>query len=128
MTDAIASTLPVMPETTLVLLVIVAIGLVGFLASVFTSTFVTALGLGMLLCGLMIGVPTGFWYHVILYRSVSTRMPLAPQWWLSPSRLHRYLTETEQRRIKPWYRMGGVGFVLSVIGGATAIVALLTAR
>jgi hypothetical protein len=117
-----------MLETTLVLLAVVAIGCVGLFATVFTSTLVTVLGLATLLLGLAVGVPTGFWYHVILYRSVSKKMRLPRQWWLSPSRLHRHLTGAEQRRIDPWYRIGGVGFALSVAGGLVAIIALLMAR
>jgi hypothetical protein len=117
-----------MLEITLVLIAVVAAGLVGFLATILSSHLLTAIGLSTLLLGLALGVPTGFWYHVILYRFVSTRIPLPRRWWLSPSDLHRHLTDAEQRRIKPWYRIGGVGFVLSVAGGLAAIAGLLTER
>jgi len=33
-----------------------------------------------------------------------------------------------RRRIRPWYRLGGIGFVLSVVGGLAAIAGLLMAR
>jgi hypothetical protein len=117
-----------MLEVTLVLMAVVAVGVVGFLTTILSSHLVTAIGFSILLLGLAVGVPTGFWYHVILYRFVSTRTPVPRRWWLSPSDLHHHLTDAEQRRIKPWYRIGGVGFVLSVVGGLAAIVGLLTER
>jgi hypothetical protein len=44
---------------------------------------------------------------------------------MSPSVLHIHLTDVERRRINLWYRLGGVGFVLSVVGGLAAIAGLL---
>ena len=81
-----------------------------------------------LVLGLVVGVPTGFWYHVVLYRIVSARIAVPRRWWLSPSALHVHLTGAEQRRIWLWYRLGGIGFVLSVAGGLAAIAGLLMAR
>ena len=115
-------------EITLVVVAVVAAGLIGFVATIVTPGLVTAIGLGVLLLGLVMGVPTGFWYHVILYRSLSTRIRVPRKWWLAPSALHPRLTEAERRRIKPWYRIGGVGFVLSVIGGLAAIGGVLLGR
>jgi len=114
-----------MLEIALVLVAVFAVGLVGYLSAVLTSSFVTIIGLGTLFLGLLVGVPTGFWYHVILYRFVSTKIPLPDAWWLTPSSLHRHLTDAEEHRIRPWYRIGGVGFVLSVAGGLVAIIGLL---
>ena len=115
-----------MIEIALVLLALVAVELVGFVAAVPPSSLMTVAGLAALVLGLVIGVPTGLWYHVILYRFVSSKVPVPGDWWLSPSSLHRHLTDAEQRRIEPWYRVGGVGFVLSVAGGLAAIAGLLT--
>ena len=117
-----------MLELTLVVTAVVAAGLIGLVATFLTPRFMTAIGLSTLFLGLVMGVPTGFWYHVILYRVVSAKLPLPRRWWLSPSALHTHLTDAEQRRIKPWYRIGGVGFVLSVAGGLAAIVGLLMGR
>ena len=115
-----------MIEIALVLLALLAAELVGFLAAVPPSSLMTVAGLAALVVGLSIGVPTGLWYHVILYRFVSSKVAVPLNWWLSPSSLHRHLTDAEERRIKPWYRIGGVGFVLSVAGGLAAIAGLLT--
>ena len=114
-----------MLEIAVVLIAVAAAGLIVALAAVVTAGLTTLLGLALLLVGLAVGVPTGFWYHVVLYRLAAPKMPLPPRWWLSPGRLHRHLTAAEQRRIEPWYRIGGVGFVLCVAGGITAIAGLL---
>ena len=117
-----------MLEITLVLIAVVVVGLIGLVATLFTPRLITAIGLGTLLLGLVVGVPAGLWYHVILHRLVSAKIPLPRKWWLSPSDLHHHLTDAERRRIKPWYRIGGIGFVLSVVGGLAAIAGLLIGR
>jgi hypothetical protein len=117
-----------MLEITLVLTAVAAVGLVVLLATVLTAPVMIMLALGALLLGLVVGVPTGFWYHVLLYRIVSARIAVPRRWWLSPSALHVHLTGAEQRRIWLWYRLGGIGFVLSVVGGLAAIAGLLMAR
>ncbi len=117
-----------MLEATLVLGAVAGVGLVVLLATVLTAPVMIMLALGALLLGLVVGVPTGFWYHVVLYRIVSARIAVPRRWWLSPSALHVHLTDAEHRRIRLWYRLGGIGFVLSVAGGLAAIAGLLMAR
>lgn len=117
-----------MLEITLVIATVVAVGMVGFLTAILTPRLMTAIGLAMLVLGLLVGVPTGFWYHVVLYRFVSAKMPLPHKWWLSPSDLHVHLAESELSRMKPWYVIGGIGFVLSVAGGMAAMAGLLMIR
>ena len=117
-----------MLEITLVLIALVAAGLAGVSAAAVTPHLITAIGLSALCLGLVMGVPTGVWYHVVLYRYVSPKVPLPRKWWLSPAGLHRHLTAAEQRRIEPWYRIGGVGCVLCLVGGIAAIAGLLIAR
>jgi len=114
-------------EITLVLLAVVSVGLVGVLVTVLTPSLVTVVAMATMGLGLVVGVPTGFWYHVVLYRVVSPKVRLPRGWWMSPSALHVHLTDAEQRRINLWYRLGGVGFVLSVVGGLVAIAGLLLA-
>jgi hypothetical protein len=117
-----------MLEATLVFGAVAAVGLFVLFATVLTAPVMIMLALGALLLGLVLGVPTGFWYHVVLYRIVSARIAVPRRWWLSPSALHVHLTGAEQRQIRLWYRLGGIGFVLSVIGGLAAIAGLLMAR
>jgi hypothetical protein len=118
-------TMSAMLEIAVVLITVAAAGLLVSLAAIVTAGLTTLLGLALLVLGLAVGVPTGFWYHVELYRLTSPKIPLPPRWWLSPGRLHRHLTAAEQRRIEPWFRIGGAGFVLCVAGGVAAIAGLL---
>jgi hypothetical protein len=117
-----------MLETTLVVVAVAAAGLAALVAPVVPSGIVTLLGLGTLGLGLVVGVSTGLWYHVMLYRIVSAKVMLPRTWWLSPSALHRHLSAGEARRITPWYRLGGLGFILCVAGGLAAIAGVLVAR
>jgi hypothetical protein len=112
-------------EITLVLLAVASVGLVGALVTVLTPPLITVLAMATMCLGLVVGVPTGFWYHVVLYRAVSRKVPLPRTWWMAPSELYSQLTDGERRRINRWYRLGGLGFVLSVVGGLAAIAGLL---
>jgi len=114
-----------MLEITLVLATVVAVGALGFLATILTPRLMTALGLLTLACGLLVGLPTGFWYHVLLYRTLKPRMRLPPRWWWAPVDLHPYLTGPELARLQPWFRVGGLGFALSLVGGLAALAGLL---
>jgi hypothetical protein len=117
-----------MLEATLVMAALGSVGLVILLATLLTAPVLIMGAIAVLLLGLVVGVPTGFWYHVVLYRIVATKVPVRRRWWLSPSALHVHLTDAEERRIRPWYRLGGIGFMLSMVGGLAAIAALLILR
>jgi hypothetical protein len=117
-----------MLEATLVLAAIGAVGLVILLAALLTPPVLIVGAIGVLFLGLVVGVPTGFWYHVVLYRIVRAKAPVPRRWWVSPSTLHVHLTEAEERRIRLWYHLGGIGFMLSMVGGLAAIAALLILR
>jgi len=114
-----------MQEIALVLATIVAVGFLGFLTTILTPRLMTTIGLVMLALGLLVGIPTGFWYHVLLYRVLSLRMALPRKWWWSPVDLHPHLTARELARLKPWFTIGGIGFALSVVGGLAAMAGLL---
>jgi len=117
-----------MLETALVLLAVAATGLVGLLGPLLAARPLATLGLMTLFVGLLLGLPTGLWYHVMLYRCVAGRVALRRTWWMSPAHLHRHLTDEEHWRIRTWYRLGGVGFVLCVAGGVAAMAGLLLAQ
>jgi hypothetical protein len=116
-----------MLEISLVLASLLAVGLAGLLATLLTPQLMTELGLWALALGLLTGVPTGLWYHVVLYRSLARKMPLPARWWMAPVDLHPRLTSEEIARIKPWFAAGGLGFILSLAGGLAAMAGLLLA-
>ena len=114
-----------MIEITLVLSAVIAVGVVGVMTTIVTPHLMTVLGLWTLLPGLVTGVPTGLWYHVVLYRALASKMTVPARWWLAPVDLHRHLASEEFARVRPWFALGGLGFVLSVAGGIAAMAGLL---
>ncbi|MFM8551783.1 MAG: hypothetical protein ACKOCD_05615 [Nitrospiraceae bacterium] len=114
-----------MPEIALVFLALLTVGLLGLAATLLTPHLMTAVGLWTLLLGLVSGIPTGFWYHVVLYRFLSKKIVMPARWWWSPVDLHPHLTQEELAGIKPWFFLGGIGFLLSLAGGLAAMAGLL---
>jgi len=66
--------------------------------------------------GLVLGVPTGFWYHVVLAKALVVAKASTPRWWLRPADFHERLDEASRRRVMPWFYAGAVGFVVTVVG------------
>ena len=117
-----------MLELLLVLASLVVIGLTGLLTVVATPPRMVELGLWALALGLLIGIPTGWWYHVVLYRALSARMALPRRWWQRPVELHPLLQPDEFRRVRPWFVAGALGFVLCFTGCVAAIAGMLVMR
>ncbi|MBI5411376.1 MAG: hypothetical protein HZA21_05230 [Nitrospirae bacterium] len=116
-----------MLEIALVLSTLLAVGLVGLLTTIVTPPLMTELGLWTLAVGLIAGLPTGFWYHVLLYRLLARKTTVPAGWWWSPVDFHQQLAREEVALIKPWFLLGGVGFILSLAGGMAAMAGLLLA-
>ena len=132
-----------MHEIVFLLVALTAIGLLGYLVTIITPQLFSTIGLFMLLAGLAEGIPTGFWYHVVLRRILVERghlphqshppTPGAPgrapsRWWIHPTRFHAQLTPEEYRRIRLWFVLGGIGYAIAVTGGLAAIIGLLIQR
>jgi hypothetical protein len=115
---------------------LLAIGVVYVLgAAVAAAVFVpwsTLLPFGFagIALGLLLGVPTGFVYHVKLRAALLAQGDLPRRWWVRPFELHERLAEPELRRMRPWFMLGGAGFLLCVLGiaGATLGVIALALR
>ena len=58
---------------------LVGIGLLGYLITIITPQLFLSIGLFMLAAGLAEGIPTGFWYHVVLRRILIERGNLPHQ-------------------------------------------------
>lgn len=114
-----------MLEISLLLAALIGIGLLGYLVTIITPHVFHNIGLVMLVVGLAEGIPTGFWYHVVLRRILLQRGKLPPRWWIHPTRHHEHLTPEEHRRIRLWFVLGGIGYAVAVSGGLAAIVGLL---
>jgi hypothetical protein len=110
-----------MLETLCVLATVAGVLAVGFVTTLVSPGVMAEVGLWTLAVGLVAGLPTGLWYHVALYRLLSTKSPLPSGWWWSPVDYHAHLTPPELARIRPWFLVGGIGFLLSLIGGLAAM-------
>jgi len=117
-----------MIEITILIGALVGIGLLGYLVTVISPHLIHNIGLMMLIFGLVEGLPTGIWYHVVLRRILASRGTLPPRWWIHPTRLHDHLTAEEHRSIRLWFLLGGIGYTVAVGGGLAAILGLLIER
>jgi hypothetical protein len=117
-----------MIEIALLLLTLIGLGLVGYLVTILTPHLVHNIGLLMLAVGLVAGLPTGLWYHVVLQRILAKRGRVPRRWWIHPTRFHSQLAPEEYRRIRVWFLLGGLGYTLAVGGGLAAIIGLLIER
>ncbi len=115
-----------MLETALVVFLVVALLVIQWITNVgFTATALSEAGILILLIGILEGIPTGLYYHVVLYRALMPRGLLPAGWWLSPQQYHVHLTPEEGRRVRGWFYLGGIGFLLCLAGGILALWGLL---
>ena len=110
-----------MIETALTL-ALVALLSAGLLAPWLWVATAGAVGIAV---GLLLGVPTGFWYHVELGRALRAHGAPPPRWWLRPVSHHDALEPSELARALPWFYLGGAGFVVTVGGCALLTLAAL---
>jgi hypothetical protein len=73
-------------------------------------------GLLLVAAGMIVGVPTGFVYHVLLYRTLRRRDRLEKGWIWKPFKLHVHLERGDKLRVMPWAYMGALGFFAIVLG------------
>ena len=102
-----------MIELFVVVGVLVVLIVSAVVAALVPWTALFAFGVWSTAAGLALGVPTGFWYHVALARSLR---PAPPKWWLRPVSLHGRLDSAGRRRVMPWFYAGAVGFMVTVFG------------
>jgi hypothetical protein len=75
-------------------------------------------GVVMGMVGVMVGVPAGAGYHVILYRVLRRSGPVPRVFWLHPTDFHKSVPDNEMRRVRRWFFVGGAGFALALLGAA----------
>jgi len=111
---------------TLLVFCTLAVLVVGGTASItLPPQYLIIAGLGALALGSIVGIPAGVYYHVVLRRLLLTHGPLPERWWLHPVQLHDDLDTDERGRFMPWFYVGGVGFVLTIVGALTAILGFI---
>lgn len=66
--------------------------------------------------GMLLGVPTGFYYHVLLRRALASVGPVPPRWWLNPTRYHPAIPEGARPSVMRWFYWGAVGWLIAIVG------------
>jgi len=98
--------------------VLIALALVAclFAAPLVAWTSLVMAGVLVTGAGLLFGVTTGLWYHIVLAKALVAAKAHTPGWWLRPVSLHERLDEAGRRRVMPWFYAGAAGFVVTVVG------------
>ena len=86
-------------------------------------------GIWVTVAGFVLGVPTGFIYHVRLYQVLAPRGELPSGWYWRPIRFNARLRPEERTGVMAWCYVGGFGFVVICVGllmmGAGVSIAVL---
>ncbi len=112
-------------ELLIVVGVVAVLALGGLAVSLLSGQVLLLAGAGCIAFGIVLGVPTGAWYHVVLHRTLRRRGPLPPRWWVHPSGLHERLEPAERAVVLAWFKVGGAGFGLVMLGCAAVVGGLL---
>lgn len=107
-----------MLETALVLGVVGILVVLGTLAVSLSLEALVVTGLSCVAAGLVLGLPAGVLYHVLLYRCLQAHGPVPDGFIWHPTRHHHALSAEERRRVLPWFSAGALGFGLIVLGCA----------
>ena len=73
-------------------------------------------GIWLTVGGFVVGVPTGFVYHVRLYQVLHPRGQLPKGWFWRPLKYNACLRPEERRSVLSWCYIGGAGFALICLG------------
>jgi hypothetical protein len=76
--------------------------------------------------GCLLGIPGGIAYHLTLRRELLRQGSLPRGWLWHPTRLHDQLDDDANGRIRPWFLVGALGFMLIMSGAMLATVTLVT--
>jgi hypothetical protein len=107
-----------MVEAFLVFAAVACLTLLGLVAPLVPAAWLVEAGWICTAVGLLVGAPTGFWYHVKLRSILHRGGSLPPRWWLQPVAHHGRLAPDERLSVMRWFRIGGFGFAVAVLGCA----------
>ncbi len=82
-------------------------------------------GAALAAIGLVVGLPTGFAYHVQLRRELERCGSVAARWWLHPTAHHGRLDDAGQQAIRRMFRLGGAGCGVVFIGCFVVVIGIL---
>lgn len=114
-----------MAELLIALAPLVALAGLALLVLLVPLEIVAGLALSLIAVGVLVGVPTGLYYHVLLRRALLSRGRLPKGWYWKPQQHEATLERSSVQRLRPWFYVGGFGFLLVVTGFTLAVSALL---
>lgn len=94
----------------------------------FSGTIILTAGVTSLVIGLILGVPIGFYYHLLLFQRKKLLGRELKGWWIYPHRYHEYLPEKERRILNRWFWVGAVFFNIAMIGCGLVFIGLFMER
>lgn len=86
----------------------------GFLLTKLAWDLMLIGGLGLLVLGLVVGIPTGVVYHVLLHRACGARLPA--RWWIHPTEHHDLIPAERRRAVLAWCYTGAAGCGVALLG------------
>jgi hypothetical protein len=114
-----------MTEALVVIGVVFGLILLGTMAIVVPIEALAMAGGACIIAGFLVGVPTGVYYHYVLYRCLATRGQVPSDFIWHPTRFHVQLQHDELRRIKPWFYAGAVCFGMIMLGSTIILLGFL---
>jgi hypothetical protein len=112
-------------EAVVVMLLVGALSALALLAPLIPVEPVLMAGTLCTGFGLLLGVPTSFWYHVKLRAALLRSERLPERWWMHPVHLHGEIPAAERAGVMLWFYVGGVGFVFTLLGCAGVFLVVL---
>lgn len=97
----------------------------GTLSVAMPPEWLMGAGLAAIATGLVVSIPGGAYYHVLLRRALLRVGTLPQRWWLHPTRLHASLPKHERRTFMPWFVVGAAGWCLIILGAAVFALGLM---
>lgn len=116
-----------MIEVSVVFGMVLLLSAAGWAATLFTWQTLLLAGAACVAVGGALGLPTGFYYHVLLYRFLSRQGQVPNDWWLRPTRYHGRLDEAERGAMRPWFSLGGLGAAIMFLGCLIAALGVVIA-
>jgi hypothetical protein len=113
-----------MSELVIVVAPLLLLGGIALLAHYVPLSLLAGASFALVALGTVFGVPSGIYYHVVLRRELLRLGPLPARWLWHPQRHHEQLAPAAYRRVRLWFVLGGLGFLVIVSGALLGILAL----
>lgn len=113
-------------EFLLVLLGVLGLGGAALMVAVLPPLTLLWTAAALTALGSVLGVPGGIFYHWRLYRELRRLGPVPKGWLWHPTRHHDALDEHALTRMRPWFLLGALGFLVMMLGAGLATLTLVT--